>query len=185
MVNTQGTVNTPGVSGYDLKLVRLIAEAAQASAIVQLDYSKVSNVHLMTGLDRTGLVPVQFTCDADYVAGETITIDAIRYMVALNSGDTPEGTVWKAGTSQLGLCDTENSTLIIISAKDKVPEHNVDPAAHPDIRETLRNHEAALSKINNVLFSNITGNPFNFIFDSADPYVIEGTLNEELDRVEF
>lgn len=181
----KGSVNVPGVSGYELNLVRTIAEAARDGSILKLDYSKVSGAHLMTGLDRTGLVPVQFTCDADYVAGETITIDAIRYTVALSSGDTPEGTVWKAGTSQLGLCDTENSTLMIISAKDKVPEHNVDPAAHPDIRETLRNYEAALSKINNVLFSSITGNPFSFIFDSADPYVIEGTLNEELARVEF
>lgn len=181
----KGTVNVPGVSGYDLKLVRMIAESAQSGSIVQLEYSKVSNVHIMTGLERSGLVAVQFVCDADYTAGETITIDAIRYTVALSSGDEPEGTVWKAGTSQLGLCDTENQQLIIISAKDKVPEHNADPAAHPDIREILRNHEASINKINNVLFSNITGNPFNFIFDSGDPYVIEGTLNEELDRVEF
>ena len=162
-------------------------DLAKINDVIPLTHQKQSNIHLFTGLTRTGLVPVQFTAAADYNAGETLTIDSIRYTVALSSGDEPSGVVWKSGTRQLGLCDSESMTLIIISSKDNVPAHNVDPEAHPDIRALLAGMSADMSQLKNALLTDVTGNPWSVYFTSAGigEVVVTGTWNEAQARIEF
>ncbi len=170
-----GTVNVAAITAYDLRYVR----------IVQLEYTKQSSAHVMTGLCQSGLVAVKFICPADYVAGEMVTIDAVEYTVALSSGDTPSGTLWKEGTCQLALCNTDTNELILLSAMDKVPAHNVDPEAHPDIRSTLVNYGGRITRLENMLVNSVTGNPFLVTFDTLDAVTITGTWNESLARIEF
>ncbi len=153
--------------------------------VIPLTHTVDSGIHIFTGLTREGLVPIQFSATADYIAGQTITIDSVRYTVALSSGDTPSGTVWKAGTKQLGLCDSTNQTLIIIQSPDNVPAHNVDPESHPDIRALLSNHEGRITRLENILLSDITGNPFLITFENLDGLVVTGTWNQAQARMEF
>ena len=160
-------------------------EFSKVNDVIPLTHTVDSGIHIFTGLTREGLVPIQFAATADYTAGQTITIDSVRFTVALSSGDTPSGTVWKAGTKQLGLCDSTNQTLIIIQSPDNVPAHNVDPESHPDIRALLSNHEGRITRLENILLSDITGNPFLITFENLDGLVVTGTWNQAQARMEF
>ena len=183
-VAVSGSASVQAIINTDLANATL-DDLAKINDVIPLTHQKQSNIHLFTGLSRTGLVPVQFTAAADYNAGETLTIDSIRYTVALSSGDEPSGVVWKAGTRQLGLCDSESMTLIIISSKDNVPAHNVDPEAHPDIRALLSNHEGRITRLENMLVNEVTGNPFLVTFENLDGLIVTGTWNEAQARIEF
>ena len=162
-----------------------LEDLAKINDVIPLTHTVDSGIHIFTGLTREGLVPIQFAATADYTAGQTITIDSVRYTVALSSGDTPDGIVWKAGTKQLGLCDSTNQTLIIIQSPDNVPAHNVDPESHPDIRAMLSNHEGRITRLENILLSDITGNPFLITFENLDGLVVTGTWNQAQARMEF
>ena len=162
-----------------------LADLAKINDVIPLTHTVDSGIHIFTGLTREGLVPIQFAATADYTAGQTLTIDSVRYTVALSSGDTPNGIVWKAGTKQLGLCDSTNQTLIIIQSPDNVPAHNVDPEAHPDIRALLSNHEGRITRLENILLSDITGNPFLITFEDLNGLVVTGTWNQAQARMEF
>lgn len=161
------------------------ADLDKVNDVIPLTHSKQSNIHIFTGITRPGLVPVQFTADADISAGEVLTVDAIKSTIALSSGDTPEGIIVKAGTRQLGLYDGESMTLIIISSKDNVPAHNVDPESHPDIRALLSNHEGRITRLENMLVNEVTGNSFLVTFEDLDDVTVTGTWNESLARIEF
>ena len=178
--------NTASVTAVlDSKIYATLEDLAKINDVIPLTHTVDSGIHIFTGLTREGLVPIQFAATADYTAGQTITIDSVRYTVALSSGDTPDGIVWKAGTKQLGLCDSTNQTLIIIQSPDNVPAHNVDPESHPDIRAMLSNHEGRITRLENILLSDITGNPFLITFENLDGLRVTGTWNQAQARMEF
>ena len=66
-----------------------------------------------------------------------------------------------------------------------MPAHNVDPESHPDIRALLSNHEGRITRLENILLSDITGNPFLITFENLDGLVVTGTWNQAQQRMEF
>lgn len=128
----KGSVNAPGVSGYDFKQVEQKTEQLEkvikqvvgadipadgevefnGSTVVTLTHAKDGTVHAFTGLgDRTGLVPCQFKSTAGYTEGDTATIDGTAYTITLTSADDPETDLFVSGKSILVDVDTESKTI--------------------------------------------------------------------------
>ena len=75
--------------------------------------------------------------------------------------------------------------VILDRAGELIDVHNVDPQAHPDIRNTASQHNSRITRLEDMMFNNVTGNPYSIYFDTLDGLIVEGVYNIEMQRIEF
>jgi hypothetical protein len=71
------------------------------------------------------------------------------------------------------------------SAQGLIAQHNLSLAAHPDIRNSNTDLAGRIGRLEDMLLSNITSNPFMVTFDTLDGIVAAGVWNRTQQRIEF
>lgn len=74
---------------------------------------------------------------------------------------------------------------ILGAAQSLIQEHNTARNAHQDIRSATAQLSANVQRLEDMLLSSITGNPFIVDFGDLEGIEVEGVWNRELGRIEF
>lgn len=160
-------------------------DTANGKTVLTLTHAAENSVHTLTGLQGTGLIPVQFQPAAEYQSGETIKIGGSSYTVRRTDG-SDSGVIWQAGVHQAAVIDTNAKTITVSATADKVPEHNGDSEAHPDIRAELVNLDARCTRLEAAVTSEVTHNQWQLTFeDLADADVESGSWDSDTGKIIF
>jgi hypothetical protein len=68
---------------------------------------------------------------------------------------------------------------------ERIAAHNVDPAAHQDIRNYVMQMESRIRRLEDMVVNDVIGNSFLYTFDSLDGLVVTGVWNQAMQRLEF
>lgn len=168
------------------------ANGSNISSLISLVHSKNNTVHSFTGLSNintnllnNNIALITFIATADYNAGDSILIDGITYTLELSTGEEITGTIWKSGTVQTCTLDLSTHTMILNYQIDKVPVHNIDEESHQDLRLQVTSQSSSISRLENILINDVTGNPFLITFEDLDGLEVTGTWNQAQARLEF
>lgn len=113
--NDDGTISLVDETVYtqegDKVSAGVLNELSQ-NAIWPLQYAKSGTEHQLTGLTTvSGVVSCVFTATADFVAGDTVTVDGTAYTIQLSSGDAPADKLFVSGASVPIVVDKENKKV--------------------------------------------------------------------------
>lgn len=113
--NDDGTISLVDETVYtqegDKVSAGVLNELSQ-NAIWPLQYAKSGTTHQLTGLTAvSGVVSCVFTATADFVAGDTVTVDEEAYAVQLSSGDAPADKLFVSGASVPIVVDKGNKKV--------------------------------------------------------------------------
>lgn len=89
------------------------------------------------------------------------------------------------GTDENGAVWVRVGAWAVEQAKKLLAEHNADPAAHPDLRDTDRLLDSRLSLLELMFNTDVSGNPFTATFESLVGLTATGIWNEPQKRLEF
>lgn len=88
-----------------------------------LTHTKSGTVHRLTGLgDRSGFISVVFKASANFVEGDTFTVDGVTYTAKLQNGEIPEDDLFVSGTIVPCIIDTDGKTVNFKNAGVSLPE---------------------------------------------------------------
>lgn len=118
--NGDGTISLVDETVYtqegDKVSAGVLNELSQ-NAIWPLQYAKSGTTHQLTGLTAvSGVVSCVFTATADFVAGDTVTVDGTAYEIQLSSGDAPADKLFVSGASVAVVVDKGNKKINFKSA---------------------------------------------------------------------
>lgn len=113
--NDDGTISLVDETVYtqegDKMSAGVLNELSQ-NAIWPLQYAKSGTTHQLTGLTAvSGVVSCVFTATADFVAGDTVTVDGTAYTIQLSSGDAPTDKLFVSGATVSVVVDKENKRV--------------------------------------------------------------------------
>lgn len=113
--NADGTVSLRDVTTYEQEGDRLSAgvlnELSQ-NANWQLTHAKSSTTHTLTGLSgAAGTLSCVFTASADYMKGDTFTVDGESYTVKQQNGEEAGDKLFAAGAVVSCIIDTAGKTV--------------------------------------------------------------------------
>ena len=118
------TNNPHGVTAEQTGAQALINahKSDQTVHVTTLGCTKSGRVYQLTGLTASsGLVPCVFKADADYVAGNTVTIDGTEYTLKTRDGSALTAGAWAAGAVIRGVADADNKVLYV--EPSRLPNH--------------------------------------------------------------
>ena len=113
--NDDGTISLVDETVYtqegDKVSAGVLNELSQ-NAIWPLQYAKSGTVHQLTGLTTvSGVVSCVFTATADFVTGDTVTVDGTAYEIQLSNGSEPENNMFVSGAIISIIVDTEGKKV--------------------------------------------------------------------------
>jgi len=73
----------------------------------------------------------------------------------------------------------------LIEAQKLIDAHNANEDAHPYVYGHLSAFDARISRVEDMMFHNIAGNPFVITFGDLSGLTVTGVWNEEQQRIEF
>lgn len=74
---------------------------------------------------------------------------------------------------------------LVVKIGDGIASHSVDPEAHRNLIATDVDLEGRLKRLEDMLLSGISSNPFLVTFEALDDVAVEGIWNEREHRIEF
>lgn len=98
----------------------------------------------------------------------------------------------KVDVGEKALLETTDKSNIVSAVNelvakigDGIASHNVDPEAHRNLIATDVDLESRLKRLEDMLLSGISSNPFLVTFETLDDVAVEGVWNERERKIEF
>ena len=66
-----------------------------------------------------------------------------------------------------------------------ISNHNTEEEAHTFLQNRVEELKSRVTRLEDMILYNITGNPYMIAFDTLDGLVVEGVYNQEKQRIEF